>query len=103
MAAYVLCELAGQPIVPTSVEGMGRAGKNRMLQHLKNREKARYGNVHVALTVDDVEEVVQEVRRVGCCLALRDMVCASSSWCGSVWWPSLHMASDGIVCVCVFP
>ncbi|TFJ82957.1 hypothetical protein NSK_005730 [Nannochloropsis salina CCMP1776] len=44
MAAFVLCELAGQSLQPVAVEGLSRNVKHRLLQHLRNRERVTFQN-----------------------------------------------------------
>lgn len=40
-AAFVLCELAGKPIMPSAVEGLSRNVKHKMLQ-VRSAERERH-------------------------------------------------------------
>lgn len=57
-----------QPILPVAVHGLSRAVKHKMMQHLRNREKRVHGNGCSNITMEDVEEVVQEVSLVDGCM-----------------------------------
>ena len=66
MAAYVLCKCAGQPFLPEPVAPMSIKARHKFAQHLKNRERARFGNRECIVDKEDIEFIVSELWRAKC-------------------------------------
>ncbi|RLN31569.1 hypothetical protein BBJ28_00009057 [Nothophytophthora sp. Chile5] len=64
MAAYVLCDLAGQKIAPEGVARLSRDQRNKLFQKLQQREHVLFKEGHkMNLEKDEVEFIYQEVWR----------------------------------------
>ncbi|RLN92534.1 hypothetical protein BBJ28_00009077 [Nothophytophthora sp. Chile5] len=64
MAAYVLCDLAGQKIAPEGIARLSRDQRNKLFQKLQQRELVLFKEGHkMNLEKDEVEFIYQEVWR----------------------------------------
>jgi hypothetical protein len=62
MAAYVLCDLAGQKINPEAVARLSRDQRNKLYQKLQQREHVLFHTGHkIGLEKDEIEFIYQEI------------------------------------------
>lgn len=63
MAAYVLCDLAGQKFTPEAIARLSRDQRNKLHQKLQQRERDHFNEGKIDLEKDEIEFIYQEIWR----------------------------------------